>query len=174
MWPSGALHCEETKRRWEQSPHFNHTVKYKNTLCQLSELLVLTLGSVQMGHCTVSRFIHDISLFKAWISGRGNRMAHCPSFWLLFVPGQIAQNQQDSQSADQLPVSAWSFPVDWIDTDATPRPRQEVDVGKKKEKKHHCYPKTWFCLWLVHHLIATLLADGENHFLKAIIVIRGF
>lgn len=51
---------------------------------------------------------------------RENNMALRPSFWLLFVPGQIAQNQQDLHSAVQFQFqSTRMFPTDLTDTDDT-------------------------------------------------------
>lgn len=46
-------------------------------------------------------------------------MAARPSFWLLLVPGQIAQNQQDVHSVAKVPASPWMFPIDLTDTDYT-------------------------------------------------------
>ena len=67
---------KDKKKKKEESAH-NRVHKMH---CQVVVLLDL-FERVTVG---VSCFIHDISPFKARISGRGSSVALCPSFWLSF------------------------------------------------------------------------------------------
>lgn len=146
----------------------------------------------------VSRFIHDISPFKARISGRGDSVALCPSFWLSF----LARADRTEPAGFALCGSIANVCMDvsyWLDCTLRPTlPQTTMSSSEcyqsKKPKNQYLEPLLHpnLLFYQLHHTSKNLCVITETYMrmmwntcvrlhnwlekeiLKAIIVIRGF